>query len=703
MSSVTNQVNIFDELNMEDERKCSDYLFILKDNRQVLLGLEDVFDYKKYDEIYAITYVSSPPFFSKYTKNFGKITFILGIDDSENLEKFTRGIPLKNFLDVDYRIEFWNNLDEDIKIKINQRKLDIRFGNTDVIIHDKIYLLKNSLNNETRVITGSANFTQNAFANNKQFENIRIDDNNEELFNIYFKRFKEIYDNTFDFIPDRLKVQTKTEKVVFVKDGELSKNILFDEIVKNNRKLVIEENHLEEIKELVSETEYIKDSYNQTEEILNLITQKKNGHIEIKTQSQLEKKTIAIKTVFCKINNKSYEADQRPCFIYNSISNSIMKGSDGTDHLDDKYSCKISSEKIKQGLLKINDFIEAYRLFALNPCVENQSKVFEIILYGFTSPYIWKIRNAHVLEQGIESVRADFPPFMIIGGVAKSGKTTALEFLSLLLGNNGKRYFKYAQDVSKAGILFDYFNTENLFPIMVDEIEQNFFYKNISNTKGEGFIKHVSNNLNSKHPVMIGTTNSREFSSSGQILRRIYYIEINNVFDENKKAESMNHLSNILSDTDDTLFRDFSYRISSSINNKEQFYATDDVLYKAREIFKDYYNEAGLEIPTWLPEKQFNDYADRKINVWSNLFDAQRQYFKENDKGTIYVYIDEILKNAKTKKEKDSLINFLDETCIIENNVVLELNKKKFYDFIGYKKNITPLHKILKKLKIKSA
>lgn len=702
MSSVTNQVNIFDELSMEDDEKCLDYLFILKNNRQVKLGLEDIFDYKRYDEIYAITYVSSPSFFSKYTKNFAKITFVVGIDDSENLEKFTRGIPLKNFLDVDYRIEFWNNLDEDIKNKLNQRKLDIRFGNIDVIIHDKIYLLKNSLNNETRVITGSANFTQNAFANDKQFENIRIDDNNEELFNIYFERFKKIYDNTFDFIPDRVKVQTKTEKVIFVKDGELSKNILFDELAKNNRKIVIEEKQWEEIKELVSETEYIRDSYNQTEEILNLITQKKNGRIEIKSQNQLEKKSNAIKTVYCKTNNKSLETDQRPYFIYKSENNTIMKGSDNTDHLDNEYSSQSSPDKIRQGLLKINDFIEAYRLFALNPCLENQSKVFEIILYGFISPYIWKIRNSHVLEQGIESVRADFAPFMVVGGVAKSGKTTALEFLSLLLGNNGKRYFKYAQDVSKSGILFDYFHSENLFPIMVDEIEQDFFYKSKSNAKGEAFIKHVSNNLNSKHPVMIGTTNSREFSSNGQIMRRIYYIEINNVFDERKKNESMNHLNNILSDTNDALFRDFTYRISSTINNIEKFYKTDDVLYKAREIFKDYYYEAGLELPTWFPEKQFDDYTGRKINVWSNLFDAQREYFKENEKGTIYVYIEEILKNARTKKEKDSLINFLDETCIIENNVVLELNKQKFYDFIGYKKNVTILNKLLNKFRINS-
>lgn len=589
---------------------------------------------------------------------------------------------------------------------INERNLEIRFGNTEVVIHDKIYLLKNSKNNETRIITGSANFTYNAFFNSKQFEDIRIEDNNEGLYNIYSKRFKQIYKYTLDFIPERFKHKTETEKIVYVKDGELSKEVLFEEIIKNQDKILIQEKHLEEIKEMISETKYTREKVDNTDKVLELITsRKRNGNIEIKSPNLLEKKSVAIKTVFCKTNSESLNNDQRPYLKYNTVNNSILKESIEKDCFEDKYSHKLNSDDLKYQLSKINDFIDSYNLFAKNPCIENQSKVFEIILYGFTAPYIWKIRGTHVLEQGIDSVRADFPPFMIIGGVAKSGKTTALEFLSLLLGNNNSnKYFKYAQDVAKAGILFDYFNSDNLFPIIVDEIEQNFFYKSITLTKGEGFIKHISNNLSNEHPVLIGTTNLRDFSASSQIMRRIYYVEINNVFDdEYKKAESTAHLNNILSDANDSLFKDFIFRMSKSINEKEIFYKSDDLLYKAREIFKSYYREAGMDIPKWFPEQPFKDYSNRKVLVWRNLFEAHRDQFKENDKGTLFVFIDEILKNAKTKKEKDSVINFLDETCIIENNAVLELDKNKFYDFIGYKENITPLRKLLKKFKIKSA
>lgn len=96
-----------------------------------------------------------------------------------------------------------------------------------------------------------------------------------------------------------------------------------------------------------------------------------------------------------------------------------------------------------------------------------------------------------------------------------------------------------------------------------------------------------------------------------------------------------------------------------------------------------------MQIPIYFPEKTFNDYDQRKVNIWRNLFSAQREFFKENTKGTLYVYLDEIFKNSKSKKDRDIAINFLDETCIIENNAILELDKEKFYKFVGYEESKT--------------
>lgn len=566
------QLNLFDETKEKytkklEKKKDIKSLFVIKDNKEDNLSIDEIFNSELYDQIYAITYVSSPAFFSKYMKGFKKVSIIIGIDDSGNLDRFMNGIALKNFIEVDIRIDFWNELDESIKNKIKDRNLEIRFGKPNIIIHDKVYLLKNSENGNTRVITGSANFTHNAFLSNKQFESIRIDDNNENLFNLYLDRFKYTYEHTFDFIPERLKNMDKEDKSVLLKDGEISKEVLIDEIKKHGHAILIEEKNIEEFNELAQNIDYQKENIDKTNEIINLITRKKNGKIQLKPIDQLEKKSIPIKSVFCKTNKRSEGMDIRPCLLFNRTTNSLFKGQDN-DILDSRYCSLAKTEDIKKSLSKINDFINAYEIFALNPSTVNQSKIYELILYSFLSPYIWKIRNQHVLESGIESVRSDFPPFMFVGGVAGSGKTTALEFISLLLGNNGIKYFKYAKDISQAGPLFDFFNSDNLFPILADEIEPSFFHKSSSARKGESFIKSVSNDLSTPHPVLIGTTNLREFSSSSQILRRIYYLEINNVFDSSKKTQSMEYLNNIIEDIDDSLFRDFLYRFSKAISQQ---------------------------------------------------------------------------------------------------------------------------------------
>lgn len=687
----TDQMNIFGLTDNETEDLIEPgYLLVVLNNQKQQLTIEEIFDCSKYNEFYAISYVSSPSFFSKYTKGFEKVSFILGINDNANLEQFASGIALNAFIDMDSRISFWNGLADESKEQINNNRLDIRFGDTDVIIHDKIYLLKNEAASAYRVVIGSANFSNSAFAGKKQFENVRIDDD-KTLFDLYMERFNEVYSKTLPYIPERCLRDYKQEKVVVVKTGEVLFETLMEDIAKNKTKLVVTEQHIEQIKEMGQEIVYKKTEINKTDDVLSLIVHKSKDKYDIKPLPQLTKLSVAIKTILCRTNKNTEKIDERIHFSFHDKDHVILKNKPETDEFE-VLSKPMETETIKKNLTKINDFVEAYRIFAQNPVAENQSKVFEVLLYSFMSAYIWKMRQHFVLESGRESVRHDICPFMIIGGVAKSGKTTALEFASLLLGNNGKRYFKYTQEVAGAGVLVDLFHSSNLFPILVDEIEPSFFHKNNSPRKGEGFIRHVANDLAGTHPVLIGTTNKTDFSSSEAVIRRIYYLEINNRFDDHKKAESMEYLENIMQDTDDSLFRDFTYRMSNHIKNNDVFYKIDDILYRAREIFKDYYTECGMDIPAWFPNQIFEDYEVRKVSVWKNLFETYPNYFKDNG-DTLFVYIDEICKNSK-RNQRETLLNFLDDTCIKENNVVLELHKEKFYQFINYKNRLNIFQQI---------
>ena len=90
------------------------------------------------------------------------------------------------------------------------KNIEIRTGNIEVMIHDKIFLLSNTEKSLYRVVTGSANFTNAAFE--KNFETVRVDDS-EELYNLYLQRFNFLHQQTF--IPPELNNLNKNSENKF--------------------------------------------------------------------------------------------------------------------------------------------------------------------------------------------------------------------------------------------------------------------------------------------------------------------------------------------------------------------------------------------------------------------------------------------------------------------------------------------------------
>ena len=678
------QFDIFGEEQNDAAAAQGKRLWIVLNGMKKELDITEIFDAQKYEELHAISYVSSPSFFSKHTKGFLKVAFILGINDNANLEKFKEGIALIDSLNIEEKISFWNGLDEESRQQVIQNRLDIRYGATNVIIHDKIYLLKNDKTKEYRVIIGSANFSNSAFCGKNQFENIRIDDD-KNLFDLYMERFMEVYENTSPYIPDRFVRGEKPAEAIIVKTGEVMLETLMEDITKNNRNFIITEESVDQIKELKQEITYRKEEIDKTDEIIKLIVQKNKGQYGLKPLSQISKASVAIKTIFCGTNKKTAQIDERSYLSYYDKTNYILTGSGNGSELE-VLSREGNKENIKKSLLKISRFVEAYRIFAKEPSPHNQSKVMEILLYTFMAAHIWKIRAEVELRAGSEKAKHNISPFMIVGGESMSGKTTALGFAARLIGNNGKRCFDY-KEVSSPGILLDMFKKSNLSPIFVDEIEPSFFRNKSSDRVGSGLIKSITNNASGMHPVLIGTTNKTEFNSDPSVIRRIYYLEINNIFDDTRRMEAEQYQEEITQDLDNTLYKDFTYRLAMKIKNDDIFYSTSDVLAPAREIFRQYYDECELPVPEWFPSKPFNDYERKKISTWELMFIAQPQLFK--DKGdTIIFFIDDVCQNNKKKREE--LINLIDPVCIKNGHTigVLELHKQSFLRFInhgGYK------------------
>lgn len=680
----------FDNLFSEVEKISIESLFVVHDEVEEKMTVEEIFDSKTFSDFRAVSYVSSPKFFAQTVKDFEKVTFILGIDDVDNLNKFSDGISA--IFDTEDRIKFFNDLPDDAKVSICENKFQIRYGKPSIMIHDKIYLLSNDETKKYRVVIGSANFSASAFnSENKNFENVRVDDS-KKLFDLYLQRFNILLQQTNDYIPELCRRKYNDKKILLNVNPDTEFEVLLEEINNRSIDLEISDEQLEILHKFHEQTLQQANENDRKKIIVENIFVKKNSDGKFKmpkVDDFIKKKNIFIDGAK-KSKNKNPSEDVRESLLMTS-DYKIYKNFTGQSEEMEIYSAPAKLEKIKATLEKIDVFTHSYFDFALSPNKIIPSKIYEAILYAFTTPFIWKIRErcSRVYDK---AAVADIPIFCIVGGSSYSGKSTALEFIARLLGQHGKKYYNYSRDLDKAGIVYSLMQSNNLMPVLADEVSLNFFRRSTSPFKGEEMIKSLSNDVPTEpQGTFVATTNLKDFSSSSQVIRRIYFISVDNIFDKIREYETKKHLRKIYEGLTDDLFKDFIFRFANAIRDNEEIFRIEDFLYMTRKIFLQYYTECKIEVPEYFPEKIFHDYTERKITEWRQLFFANRHCFI--DKGDIIqVNIDEIFRNSRDAKSKqDKLLNYLDEVCLASDSgigVNWFLRKKEFYNFIDYKPSL---------------
>lgn len=587
---------------------------ILKDLNEVEMSYEEIFDTNKYNIFKGVTYVSSVSFIDEVVNKFIDSELIIGINDSNYLKNMNENIQQK----FGHGIDLFYDLTEDEKEKVLSDKLRIRYAKLGVLIHSKIFLLENNETKETRVILGSANLTNSAFNDKvRQYEEVLIFDNSP-LYEIFTKRYAEIYEDTEDFIPETIRNQYKEEKYVFVDKSELA-NIKMDLVCNNEIDLsYVPKDIKETIREIEKEN---SDEDNRNDEYFtnymfrNIIKKDNSGK---KFIPNLSKKPDILKRIveISLLSNKENEKHERPTFIYNEEENtSILKdpflGTEEIANELDEYSIAKSLENIEK-------FCETYTKYTIKGNENSTSKAYETILYTFLSPYLYLLK-----EQSLNP--EDIPNFLVIGGRARSGKTNLLKYLVRLVNQNDK-FFGFKEFDGNGNNpqrkIGEVLNAENSYPFFVDEVKQKFFM----NDSGETLVKNVANEKRNHQPSMILTTNAHNNSYSSQVSRRIYYIEFNNAFPEDEKIAKCNLVYlDLLKNANDNLLRDFCFRIEKYIaDNKFTYNVNDDFLRIAREIFTDYYKKCGRKMPKYFPDKIFNDTRTKNVRMWRTFFEQNK-------------------------------------------------------------------------------
>jgi hypothetical protein len=648
------------------------YLHILHNDKPFKSEPLSLFDTENFTELKIVTYVSSPDFFFDKVKKFKKVIAILG--EEESAREFYQLDPV-----FEERIIHSAESDPEVLEAIANGRIELRYMKAGERIHSKIYILSDT-QGKSRVMVGSANFTNAAFSNRGQFEELIVYDSfhNPSFCDSYIKRFNEIYKNSVDFLSEktRKKLQSlilKAENIMIFTPDDRADNI----VEKVNRQIQSGGDASILVVEVMEEKEKAEKrimEIEKIEKIIENVTKKTKDGYSFEQKQKLLTLKEKLKEIVSFSHRKTQEFIDKRNFLYLNPANWEFYIKENEQAVS--YDANLTEEKLKENLKKLVNFVNSYWEFAVYKDREVLKRVFEAILFAFTSPFIHRIRKSVKKNKGDEKL-AEIPIVLILGGLANTGKTKLLLFINKLLGNNFE-VFNYKDIYTKTQrIIYDLFYTNNIFPILVDEIYDNFF-----RGEGERLIKTLTNTLTEPHPCLIGTSNVG-FSAESQVIRRIYYLHFGSPFSEDKKIKERaeRYFEEKVGIIDDSLFRYFLSEFAKRMN-EEEFFKIEDPLSLSRKIFIDMFSLSGIELPDFISQSPCGDYYKIGSQEWQAFYLTRKKDFKEmKDGGERYLVID--LKSIYEPRDAEQLKNKLPPSVVKSSGTPLILHKYRFLQFIG--------------------
>ena len=720
----------------------TDRINIIYNNQSKQMTLDQIFDAEKYPQLMGVTGQISPEFINKHLAHFVQVEIAIGslpnyhhYTSMENVTKDALANALLNTANKE-SIKLFQSLSSQLQLAALAGVLKLEIAPTQVI-HSRFYLLGNPATKETRVILGSVDLTEPSFdVNANRFEEVMVFDNSplyENLLSHFKKDLRPVLQPYFT--NELLKVAEKQLKALKAAKGD-NDNII---ILSNDETDDI--SHREMTNLIVDDVQHQIDK----QHLSAGVTLAMRNVTDNRTQDQdreeraikqrdtvlmLEKEAVSPRASRPKIKKREVIAEnvenamsaavspqdlavekKYTTFLYDRpLERNIAHNKTGLYTPNDAGTFPIAFGKlatinqIRDGIHQIENVIKGYQQFVVDFTPEYGKRFYEAIMYAFTAPFLWEIRQRASLnpEDG-----NDIPNFLILGASAGSGKTTLLRIINQLTWNTDNSLIDfgtiYPTDTNQRKAktmqaLESYMKQGSSYPVLVDEIEPYFFQQPQYSRR---LIVDTMNQLvNSPKPYapLIGTTNYNSgFTMRRETARRTYYLQLDKVIDSEKKGVASKYIYAVRKELNNTLFKDFVVRLANYLEDDSTpwrlFDHTTgelDFLATTRKIFRDYYKLIDEPVPDYFSDGLRDDFGENARSKWAKLYLTQKDDFiYHEEKNSLLFDITRL--TTFNGFEKDSIEEYRNalpvEICVDgingKNGKFVELKAPAFYDWIG--------------------
>lgn len=565
-----------------------------------------------YQSLKVLTYSSSVSLVKQIAGLVDDLEIIFGREDI--LNRMTQYVAYQDELIRELKQQFKDN--DLIRQKIDTGKIRL-FVVKDMISHEKLYLLDGEQG--TKVISGSANFSETAISG-KQNESFLQFDNDDAAWAYFSEKYERIRKRSSMSIAKHavLDDQFDVEQLpVFDpknQQGAMPQIILIEE----------KPPQLHIINKLVSPK--IPKQYQGLSQIIP----------SSKGTAKLDRRIRTRAVQYVKSNLRT-EADNPEEFlsIYPDEKQVILSGRE--------FETQVSDEEIRRDVELMLEYFDGYKHFRGNPD-KLARDYFTFMCWLYISPFICDFRNRAEINLEDNLNKLDYPIFGMLYGKSNCGKSELIRWL--LLSMFQKEGFLPNEWFTKTRVVG--LREENRrYPMAFDDMDKTRFRNHAIPLIKEDYIGM------SEYPVVVLSMNADNDTFASEVRKRCLIIYTgaslpDHTGESRKLGTQLNRMKRHLGDA---LYRAYLQRVLDRLEAKPP----QDILEFSSKILNELFMQySSQSLPAWCQVTTMNRYSQTKHDKVKDELNAYIQHAPEawSESGlNIVLSLEDIHQIRKLKKD----------------------------------------------------